>query len=258
MHPFVNIAVRAARKAGNYLAREFEESKPLPAEKKGRNDFVTIADQKAEKVIIDIIRESYPEHAIVAEESGAIGENDIVWVIDPIDGTTNFFRKLPHFAISIAIKIKGRVEHGVIYDPMRDELFVASRGSGVSLNDKRLRVAGLRSLDDSLLATGFPFRTEALIPKFMKTFESMITKCSDIRRGGSAALDLAYVAAGRLDGYWEYGLSEWDIAAGQLMVREAGGIVSDIDGTDKHLKTGNVLAASPRVYKEMIGNLNKA
>ncbi len=259
MHPFQNIAVRAARKAGQYLVREFEEYKSIRAERKGRNDFVSKADKKAEQMIIDVVREAYPNHAILAEESGHhAADSDVQWIIDPIDGTTNFVRKFPHFAISIAVKVKGRIEHGVIFDPVRDELFVASRGDGATLNDKRIRVADLRSLEDTLLATGFPFRDEAMIGTFMQSFEALMRQCSDVRRAGSAALDLAYVAAGRVDGFWEYGLSQWDIAAGQLIVREAGGIVSDIDGTDKHLQTGNVLAANPRVYKEMLATINKA
>ena len=252
MHPLVNIAVSAARSATRVILHGLDNMDKVKVSSKGHNDFVTSIDQKAEQIIIDTIRAAYPEHSILAEESGhQLGKDEITWIIDPLDGTTNFLYELPHFAISIAVAEKGRIQHGVIYDPIRDELFTASRGRGASVNGKRLRVVDKKLLEHSLLGTGFPFRSPELIDSYMGIFKDFMTQCKDIRRAGSAALDLAYVAAGRLDGFWEFGLSKWDIAAGSLMIQEAGGIIDDMNGRQQFLETGNVIAAPPKIFQAM-------
>ncbi|MGH8595546.1 MAG: inositol monophosphatase family protein, partial [Gammaproteobacteria bacterium] len=194
---------------------------------------------------------AYPDHQILAEESGATGTGDYVWIIDPLDGTTNFLHSFPQIAISIALSVKGQVEQAVIYDPIGDELFTASRGGGVQLNERRLRVSHCRSLDSALLGTGFPIRDEKMIEPYLKSFAVFLHRVDGIRRAGAASLDLAYVAAGRLDGFWEYGLRPWDIAAGALMVQEAGGLVGAIHEREDLLRHGNILAATPKIYDEM-------
>lgn len=252
MHPLVNIAVSAARQASRVILHAMDNMDKVKTSSKGQNDFVTSVDKKSEQVIIDTIKAAYPEHAILAEESGEIPGNETTWIIDPLDGTTNFLYEFPHFAISIAVAEKGRIQHGVIYDPIRDELFTASRGRGAALNGKRLRVVDQKLLENCLLGTGFPFRSKDNIDTYVDTFKGFMTECRDIRRAGSAALDLAYVAAGRLDGFWEFGLSKWDIAAGSLMIQEAGGIVDDMNGQQKFLENGNIIAAPPKVFKAMV------
>lgn len=252
MHPLLTIAVRAARAAGSSLLRTMENFDKLKASAKGRNDFVSDADHKAEHAIIETIRKSYPEHAFLAEESGQQGDNEVVWIIDPLDGTTNYLHGLPHFCISIAAQIKGKVEHGLIYDPLRDELFTASRGGGAMLNGKRLRVSGKVRLEEALLATAFPFHGIVSMDKYMAGFNSVYPNCSDIRRMGSAALDLAYVAAGRFDGYWEYGVKTWDIAAGTLMVLEAGGLVTDMNGGTDFGGANGIVCANPKLFKPLV------
>jgi myo-inositol-1(or 4)-monophosphatase len=253
MHPLVNIAVSAARQAGRIIIHSMDHMDKVKTTEKGPNDFVTDVDKKAEYAIIETIHAAYPEHSILAEESGEQpGKDEITWIIDPLDGTTNFLYELPHFAISIAVAEKGRIQHAVIFDPVRDELFVASRGRGVSLNGKRLRVVDQKVLKNCLIGTGFPFRSPEMIDPYMNIFKDFMTQCRDMRRAGSAALDLAYVAAGRLDGFWEFGLSKWDVAAGVLMVQEAGGIVDDMDGKQQYLDNGNIIAAPPKVFKAMV------
>lgn len=255
MHPFLNIATTAARKAGNIIVRALERVNELELTQKQNNDFVTEIDVQAEQAIIEIIRKNYPFHGILAEESGSLPGEETVWIIDPLDGTTNFIHGLPHFCVSIAVQQKGRIEHGLIYDPMRHEFFTASRGAGAHLNNRRLRVSSRTTLQGSLLATGFPFRNPARVPSYMQTLQSLLTQVAGVRRAGSAALDLAYVAAGRFDGYWEYDLGAWDIAAGSLMVQEAGGLVSDDKGTEQYLQTGNVIAGNPKIFKAILQNL---
>ncbi len=253
MHPLVNIAVSAARNASRVILHSMDNMDKVKASSKGHNDFVTSVDKKAEQFIIDTIHAAYPEHSILAEESGEQqGKDDITWIIDPLDGTTNFLYGFPHFAISIAVAEKGRIQHGVIYDPVRDELFTASRGRGASLNDKRLRVVDQKVLENCLLGTGFPFRSPEMIDPYMDIFKDFMIQCRDIRRAGSAALDLAYLAAGRIDGFWEFGLNKWDIAAGSLLIQEAGGIVDDMTGRQQFLETGNIIAAPPKVFKAMV------
>lgn len=252
MHPFVNIATDAARRAGNIITRSVDFSDRLQITEKTANDFVTNIDKRCEDAIIEEIHKAYPEHSILAEESGLAGENEVQWIIDPLDGTTNFIHGIPHVAVSIAVKVGERIEHGVIYDPFRDELFTASRGRGATCNQKKLRMGRKSGLTGALLGTGFPFRNKEQIEQFVDTFQKIFPHVNDLRRGGSAALDLAYVAAGRLDGFWEWGLAVWDIAAGALMVKEAGGMVMDINGSDNHLESGNVMAGNSKLLKEML------
>ena len=247
MHPMLNIAVRAARKAGNLIAKNYETPDAVEASQKGSNDFV---DKAAEAVIIDTIRKSYPQHTIITEESGELEgtDQDVQWVIDPLDGTTNFIKRLPHFAVSIAVRIKGRTEVAV-------ELFTATRGQGAQLNGYRLRGSTARDLDGTILATGFPFKAKQYATTYINIVGKLFNECADFRRTGSAALDLAYVAAGRVDGFFEIGLRPWDFAAGELLGRVAGGIVSDFTGGHNYMLTGNIVAGNPRVVKAMLANM---
>lgn len=247
----LNIGVRAARRAGDLIVRNLDRLSDLKVETKAGNDFVSEVDRDAERAIIETIRRSYPDHAFIAEESGRTGQADYEWIIDPLDGTTNFLHGFPVFAVSIALRVKGRIEHGVIYDPLRQELFTASRGGGVQLDGRRVRVTQRRELSGALLGTGFPYREKDDIDTYLPMFRAMTLASRGIRRAGAAALDLAYVAAGRLDGFWEMNLQLWDIAAGTLMVQEAGGLVGSLDGGTRHLETGNILAANPKLFAEM-------
>ena len=230
MHPIINIAVRAARRAGDVIIRSIDRLDTLNVTAKGKNDFVSDVDVRAESEIINVIRKAYPNHGFLAEEGGGDAGGEYLWIIDPLDGTTNYLHGLPQYAVSIALQQHGKLEHAVIYDPIRQELFTASRGQGAQLNDRRLRVSRAKGLEGTLIGTGFPFRAEQHIDAYLGTFKALFQKAADIRRPGSAALDLAYVAAGRLDGFWEIGLSPWDMAAGALLIREAGGLVSDFGG----------------------------
>ena len=252
MHPSLTIAVRAARAAGSLIVRSLDKVDTLQVENKGTNDFVTEVDRRAEREIIRILRHAYPSHGILGEESGASGSDEFVWVIDPLDGTTNFLHGFPHFAVSIALRHWGRLEQGVVYDPMRQELFTASRGHGAQLNDRRLRVSSARGLEGALLGTGFPFRLQHHLDEYLNCFRALFSHVADMRRPGSAALDLAYVAAGRLDGFWEMGLAEWDMAAGALLVLEAGGLVGDFAGGDNFLVSGNIVGANPKVFNALL------
>ncbi len=240
--PVVNIAVRAARAGAKALIRMLNQAEALTVVEKERNDFVTAADRAAERAIIDEIRRTCPDHAILSEECGALGESEFRWVIDPLDGTKNFIHGIPHFSISIAAQRKRVTEHAVVYDPLREELYTASRGGGAFLNDHRIRVARRASLDGAMLATGFPFRQKDRLDAYLRMFRDLFAHATDVRRAGSAALDLAYVAAGRVDGFWELGLKPWDMAAGALLIREAGGLCTDFGGGDAYLETGNIIA----------------
>lgn len=252
MHALLNVAVMAAHRGGDSLIRSLNRLDRLTVEQKGRNDFVSEADRKAERAVIETIHKHYPEHAILAEESGSHGESDHLWVIDPLDGTTNFLHGFPVFCVSVALLIDGRQEHAAIYDPLRQELFTASRGQGAQLDGRRIRVSGETRLDRALLGTGFPYRdSNKSLGPYMKMFSRAIENTSGVRRPGSAALDLAYVAAGRIDAFWETGLAQWDIAGGTLMIREAGGIVSGLDGSENYLETGHVLAGTPKIYSAL-------
>jgi myo-inositol-1(or 4)-monophosphatase len=252
MHPLLNIAVRAARRAGEVIVRSLVRLESLEVTSKGRNDYVSEIDRSAEREIIDIIRKHYPEHAILAEESGRSGEHDSVWIIDPLDGTTNFLHGFPVFAVSIAVQQRGRLEIGVVYDPMRQEVFTAARGAGAHLENRRMRVSKQRTLEGALLATGFPYRQDdQYTDNYYAMLRTLAGLTAGIRRPGSAALDLAYVAAGRVDGFWELGLKPWDTAAGTLLVQEAGGRVSTLGGNEYQLGA-NIVAGAPKVYEAMI------
>lgn len=249
----LNIAVRAARTAGSVIIRQAERVDGLKIDTKGTNDFVTAVDRQAESIIIDIITKAYPHHGILAEESGERpGEEEFVWVIDPLDGTTNFLHGFPQYAVSVAVQHRGRAEHGVVFDPLRQELFTASRGSGAQLNDRRIRVSRRTSLRSALLGTGFPFGSLARMDTYLRILKDLSAPTAGIRRAGAASLDLAYVAAGRLDGFWEFGLKQWDLAAGALLIREAGGLVSAPDGSDDWLESGDLVAGTPRVFTAML------
>ncbi|KLN96789.1 inositol-1-monophosphatase [Moellerella wisconsensis] len=257
MHPMLNIAIRAARKAGNKIAQNYENPSNIQVTQKGMNDFVTNVDRDSERLIIDIIHKSYPDHTIITEESGELSgkDQDIQWVIDPLDGTTNFTKRLPHFSVSIAVRVKGRTEVAVVYDPMRNELFSAVRGQGAQLNGYRLRSSDVRELEGTIIATGFPFKLKQHSAVYMKIMTKLFESCADFRRTGSAALDLAYVAAGRVDGYFEIGLKPWDFLAGELIVREAGGIVTDFVGGHNYIASGNIVAGNPRVVKDILASM---
>ncbi len=252
MHPMVNIAVRAARGAGTIIARNANRLDRVQIERKGDNDFVTDVDRQSEQEVIQTLKRAYPDHAIIGEESGGEADSDYVWVIDPLDGTTNFIHGFPHFAVSIALLYRGSVEVGVVYDPTRDELFTAKRGGGATLDGRRLRMTQRRGLEEAIMGTGFPFKWPEHLPAYMGMFEDVLRHSGDIRRTGSAALDLAWLASNRLDGFWEIGLNPWDIAAGTLFIREAGGIVSDLEGGERHLERGDVAAGSPKLIKELL------
>ncbi len=255
MHPMLNIAVRAARAAGKVIARALDHVDSLSVSEKSRNDFVTEVDRRAEQEIIRTIQRAYPNHAIMAEESGEQSGDEFQWIIDPLDGTTNFLHGIPQFAVSIALRHRGRLEHAVIYDPVKDEMYTASRGGGAQLNDRRLRVSKRKTIKGALLGTGFPFREEQDLSLFLETLKAMVPDTAGIRRPGSAALDLAYVAAGRYDGFWEFGLKPWDMAAGVLLITEAGGMVSDFDGGDGFLDSGNILASNLKLHPILLSRV---
>lgn len=252
MHPLLNIAVRAAEKAGEIIRRSIDRIDKVKISEKDPHDFVTEVDRQAEQAIIEIIQKAYPAHSIMAEESGEIKGDDTVWIIDPLDGTTNFIHNIPHVAVSIAVQRQGKIEHGVVYDPLRHEIFTASRGAGAKLNNYRIRVNQQKKQKNIVLATGFPFRHREKLDEYLTQFKSLYLQVSDIRRAGSAALDLAYVAAGRYEGYWEAALNAWDIAAGALLVEEAGGFISDFKGEGDYLKSGNIVAANPALFKVIL------
>jgi myo-inositol-1(or 4)-monophosphatase len=252
MQPTLNIAVRAARSGGRVLLRYLEHVEKLDVRAKSHNDFVSEVDRRAEEAILQVLRATYPDHAILAEESGAHGKSDYEWVVDPLDGTTNYLHGFPQFSVSVALRHRGRLECGVVYDPLREEMFTAARGAGAQLNERRVRVANRQSLDGALIGTGFPFREQRHLDAYLGMFKTMIQATAGVRRPGSAALDFAYVACGRTDGFWEVGLSEWDFAAGALLVSEAGGTVSDLAGGTRHFETGNVVAGNLKVHGAMV------
>ncbi len=245
----LTIAVRAARSAGDIILRSADNLDRIQVDQKSKNDFTSEVDRNAEQEIIKIIRTAFPDHGFLAEESGEQIGNDYVWVIDPLDGTTNFLHGFPQYAVSIALKIKGKLEVGVVYDPLRDELFTASRGGGAMLNNRRLRVTKQNSLRGALIGTGFPFKKQEHLDAYLQMFRAICIDAAGIRRAGAAALDLAYVAAGRLDGFWEIGLHEWDMAAGVLLIQEAGGVVTDFSFNDNYLESGNLIAGNPRMQQ---------
>ena len=253
MHALLNVSVMAARHGGDILIRKMKNLDKLKVEVKAPNDFVSDADRAAENAVMQTILKHYPDHAFLAEESGVSGHSDHVWIIDPLDGTTNYLHGFPVFAVSVAVQINGRVEHGVVYDPLRQELFTASRGQGAQLDGHKLRVSGRKDFEHSLIGTGFPFRGRGAeqLPTYLDMLGKVLANTSGVRRAGAAALDLCYVAAGRLDAFWETGLSPWDLAAGGLIIREAGGIVSGLDGSEGYLETGHILCGTPKIYAAM-------
>ncbi|QCU90596.1 inositol monophosphatase family protein [Thiomicrorhabdus sediminis] len=258
MHPLLNIATEAARAAGNHIINSLEKIDQLNIEHKGKNDYVSEVDKQAESIIIKTIRKYHSNHQILAEESGQTSnQSDVRWIIDPLDGTTNFLHQFPQFAVSIAVEVKGKIEHAAIYDPTRDEMFQATRGSGAFLNNFRIRVSEQKTLDNSLLATGFPYHDFSYIDAYLSSLKTFMTSTAGVRRAGSAALDLAYVAAGRVDGFWEFNLKPWDIAAGALIVKEAGGLATDFNGGENFLNSGNIMCANTKLYKEMAQVIGK-
>jgi len=253
MNPMVNIAVRAARGAGSIIVRNSGRLDRIQIERKGTNDVVSEVDRLAEQEIVATLQRAYPSHAIVGEESGGeMPASGHVWVVDPLDGTRNFVNGFPHYAVSIALLQDGVVVVGVIYDPVRDELFTATRGGGATLEGRRLRITPQRSLKGMVIGTGVPFKQPEHMAAYRRMLNDVLQKAADIRRTGSAALDLAYVAANRLDGFWELDLSRWDMAAGLLLIREAGGLVSDTEGHDDALNSGDVVAGSPKLFRELL------
>lgn len=256
MEPMTNIALRAARKAGELIVRASDDMDRVAVRAKSINDYVSEVDELAEQEIVRHLSRAYPDHAILGEESGRSGPEDAeyLWIIDPLDGTTNFIRGIPHFAVSIACVYKGKLEHAVVLDPVRREEFTASRGRGAQLNGRRIRVSKLLSLDGALLGTGIPFKghEDQRIPAYAETLAALASQSAGIRRAGAASLDLAYVAAGRLDGFWEVGLSIWDIAAGALLIREAGGLVADLNGGESYLESGDIVCGNPKCFKAVL------
>ncbi len=252
MTPTLNIAVGAARAAGKIILRYINRVDSISIQAKHRNDFVSKVDRMCEQEIIRIIRRAHPNHGILAEESGHKRGDDFQWIIDPLDGTTNFLHGFPQFAVSIALKRKDRLLLGVVYDPYKEELFTASQGNGAMLNNHKIRVSGLTALSGALLGTGIPYRADQDLDGYLRTLKALIQDTAGVRRAGSAALDLAYVAAGRLDGFWEFGLNPWDMAAGVALILEAGGLVSDFSGGSTHMESGNIVAANPKVSKAML------
>ena len=257
MHPMLNTAIKAARRAGSIINRASLDLERLQVTRKGPRDYVTEVDRGAESAIIEILSTAYPDHTFMAEESGILGhtaEGELAaneWVIDPLDGTTNFIHGFPHYAISIALRQRGQINHAVIYDPTRNELFTASRGGGAFLNDRRMRVSPQLKFPDALLGARWPGSVgpdETSAPRFLE----MARGCAGVRRTGSAVLDLAYVAVGRLDGFCGLGLKQWDMAAASLMVLEAGGLIGDLDGEQFWMESGNVIAATPKIFTQML------
>jgi myo-inositol-1(or 4)-monophosphatase len=253
MHPMLTTAVKAARKAGSLITRASFDIDKLTVRSKRQNDFVSEVDHAAEDAIISTLRDAYPSHGFLAEESGEKDSKaDYVWVIDPLDGTTNFLHGFPQYCVSIGLMHKGAPAHAVVYDPNRNELFTASKGGGAYLNDRRIRVSRTDKLQDALVSTGFPFKELGQLDDYLRMFRNLTRVCSGIRRPGAAALDLAWVAAGRTDAFWEMGLSAWDMAAGTLLVREAGGLVGDLDGENRHLETGRIVATNAKLFSAML------
>jgi myo-inositol-1(or 4)-monophosphatase len=253
MQPLLNIAVKAARRAGDIIVRAIPRLEAVAVQSKGRNDFVTEVDRAAEADIIETVRRLHPDHAFLAEESGAsANQSDVVWIIDPLDGTTNFMHGFPTFAVSIAVQIRGRLEHAVVFDPMRQELFTASRGDGAQVEGRKMRVSKQITLEGALIATGFPFRADSpWVDEYLAMLKSVMSKVAGIRRPGAAALDLAYVAAGRVDGFWEMGLKPWDTAAGTLLITEAGGRVGTLSGED-YKQGGHIVAGTPKLFASLV------
>ena len=251
----LNTAVKAARRAGGIINRASQNIDLLHVSRKAHSDFVSEVDSNAEEAIIKVLLETYPKHSILAEESGVTGDQDepeYQWIIDPLDGTTNFLHGFPQYSVSIALKHRGVLTQAVVYDPTGNELFTASRGRGAYLNDHRLRVSKRNQFSECLIGTGIPFRELKHMDTYLSMLKDIIPRVAGIRRPGSAALDLAYVAAGRYDGFWELGLAPWDMAAGCLLITEAGGLVSDLEGNETYLESGNIIAGNPKIFGQLL------
>jgi len=251
-------AVEAARTGGEVLRRGFASAEPLEIANKGKNDFVTRIDREAEAAVVSLIRRCHPTHALLAEESSAAPGVEAEWIIDPLDGTTNYIHRYPFFATSVAVRVGGEVVAGAVYDPIKDEMFAAAKGGGSTLNGAPIRVSACAALADALLVTGFPFRSMAKLPQFLASLEQLIRTSSGVRRDGSASLDCCYVACGRLDGFWECALSAWDIAAGALLVEEAGGRVTDFNGARAFLDSGDIIASPQAIHPAFLAEVHRA
>jgi len=262
MHPMINTAVKAARRAGALINRGALDIDRVAVVRKQPMDFVTEVDRAAEQAIIDILKEAYPDHAILAEESGASEPKDVqaeyTWIIDPLDGTTNFIHGFPQYAVSIGCTFRGQLQHGVIYDPVHNDLYTATRGMGAYLNDRRLRVIKALKLEEGLIGTGLPFGESKHMTRYMRILREVMVRAPGVRRAGAASLDLAYVAAGRLDGFWELGLKPWDMAAGALMILVAGGLVSDFEGGEHFMESGAIVAGTPKVFAPLLAVVQKS
>ncbi|KAA0456395.1 MAG: inositol monophosphatase [Candidatus Thioglobus sp.] len=260
MHPTLNVAVKAARSAGDIILRYHNQIELLTIENKAANDFVSEVDKAAEEAIINELKYAFPNHSILAEESGeTLGDSRFQWIIDPLDGTTNYLHGFPQYSVSIALYEDNEAIHAVVYDPFKEELFVASKGGGAYLNEQRIRVSNGNSsspFKNTLIGTGFPFKAPRHLEAYLNMFKTIHPQVAGIRRAGSAALDLAWLAAGRMDGFWEIELSIWDIAAGALIVKEAGGYIGDFSGRDGYLKTGNVVAGNEQVFKQILKTIH--
>jgi len=257
MQAILNVAINAAIQAGKLINQYVDRLDCINIQQKTHNDFVSEVDRQAEEIIIQDIQKFFPDHAIEAEESGLQGKNEYCWIIDPLDGTANFIHGIPQFAVSIAVKHKDTLVAGVVYDPSSHELFTALKGKGARLNNRRLRISQTNQLSKALIGTGFPFRHPDRIDHYIEIFKDMMINSSGIRRAGAAALDLAYVAAGRLDGFWEDGLNSWDIAAGALLIEEAGGMISDFSGEQHFLQNGNLVTGNAKIHKQLLDIIGK-
>lgn len=252
----LNTAIKAARRAATVINRASFDLDRITVSEKEHNNFVTDIDQAAEQAIVETLLKAYPDHAILGEESGPSknlnDESEYAWIIDPIDGTTNFIHGYPNYCISIALQQKGVITQAVIYDPVRNDLFTATKGAGAFLNERRIRVSKRTKLQDSLIGTGFPYRSFDKVDRYLAIFKELTQKTAGLRRPGAASLDLSYVACGRYDGFWEFGLSPWDMAAGALIISEAGGLVSDAQGEADYLESGNIVAGTPKVFAPLL------
>lgn len=264
MHPLLNTAVKAARRAGAIINRASLDLDLLRVGRKAPNDFVTEVDQAAEAAIIEVLSKAYPDHDFLAEETGTAGASgkrgaasDYVWIIDPLDGTTNFIHGFPQYAVSIGLAHRGQMSQAVIYDPVHNDLFIASKGKGAMLNDRRIRVSQRDRLDESLIGTGFPFRNFESLELYLSMFKELTQKTAGMRRPGAASLDLAYVACGRLDGFFEMGLMPWDAAAGSLLITEAGGLIGNFQGESDYLFHENIIGGSPKIFGQLVNILGK-
>ncbi len=260
LSPNMNVMIKAAEKAARSLVRDFGEVEQLQVSRKGPGDFVSAADLRAEEIIFKELSRARPEYGFLMEERGAVGEKDAenVWIVDPLDGTSNFLHGIPHWCISIGLQEKGEIVAGLIYDPVKDESFRAEKGSGAFMRNKRLRVSGRTAMEPSMFATGQPATGAAPEALFVREYKSILRRSRGIRRFGSAALDLAYVAAGRYEGFWERGLKPWDMAAGQIIVKEAGGLVTDMDGRSDPVHRNSILATNGHLYDEVRKVLSEA